>query len=98
MVCHVLELEVVNWRYSEARVSAMEKRGSARLQLLEDRLAAQIAELKADLTGRDLQAAARSGRWGACAVCSFFHSDLRVSYVSALVRYGSTLWSIIAIP
>jgi len=76
----------------------MEKRGSARLQLLEERLAAQIAELKADLTGRDLQAAARSGRWGACAVCNFFHSDLRVSYVSALDRYGSILWSIILIP
>ena len=40
----------------------MEKRSSARLQLLEERLAAQIADLRTDLTGRDLQAAARSGR------------------------------------
>lgn len=97
---HVLawSYRLVNWRCSDSSVSAMEKRGSARLHLLEERLAAQIAELKADLTGRDLQAAARSGRWGAFAVCNFFYCDLRVSCVSALDRYGSISWSGIPIP
>lgn len=42
----------------------MERRGGeARPQLLEEGLATQIAELRADLSGKDLQAAARSGRW-----------------------------------
>ena len=48
--------------------------GEARPKLLEEGLATQIAELQADLSGLDLQAAARSGRWagqreqGACMV------------------------------
>ena len=42
----------------------MERRGGeARPKLLEEGLATQIAELRADLSGLDLQAAARSGRW-----------------------------------
>ena len=42
----------------------MERRGGeARPQLLEEGLATQIAELRADLSGQDLQAAAKSGRW-----------------------------------
>ena len=42
----------------------MERRGGeARPKLLEEGLATQIAELRADLSGQNLQAAARLGRW-----------------------------------
>lgn len=49
---------------TELRCAIMERRGGeARPQLLEEGLATQIAELRADLSGQDLQAAAKSGRW-----------------------------------
>ena len=52
----------------------MERRGGeARPKLLEEGLATQIAELRADLSGQDLQAAARSGRWAGQKVAGCLH-------------------------